>query len=224
LAQKHFNFDDEDVKIKKPSGHKASMNETQEFHFKDEDDVVSAKKPSGKRKLKKWPIVLGIFVLLIVIGIVSVYNMTKEDGPVYGDRCAGLLPITQNIKTTAIEAVKKDHNSVKSIHIETACRTVKIDIVYVGGTSARVAESIAQDAAKKLDAASGRPKATNSAFSDLFGTYNNEKQYEINFYLTAEDNASEYPIYGTKKAGSDNFNFTLASVRDQATYNKVNKK
>ena len=50
MAQKHFNFDDEDVKIKKPSGHKASMNETQEFHFKDEDDVVSAKKPSGKRK------------------------------------------------------------------------------------------------------------------------------------------------------------------------------
>ena len=50
LAQKHFNFDDEDVKIKKPSGHKASLDETQEFHFKDEDDVVTAKKPSKKRK------------------------------------------------------------------------------------------------------------------------------------------------------------------------------
>lgn len=224
MAQKHFNFDDEDVKIKKPSGHKASLDETQEFHFKDEDDVVTAKKPSKKRKLKKWPIVLGVLIIVAIIGIVSVYNMTKEDGPVYGDRCAGLLPITQNVKTAAIDAVKKDHNSVKSINIETACRTVKIDIVYVSGTSARVAESIAQDAAKKLDDAGGRPKANKSAFSDLFGTYNDQNQYEINFYLTAEDNAADYPIYGTKKAGNDNFNFTLASVRDQATYKKVNKK
>ena len=78
MAQKHFNFDDEDVKIKKPSGHKASLDETQEFHFKDEDDVVTAKKPSKKRKLKKWPIVLGVLIIVAIIGIVSVYNMTKD--------------------------------------------------------------------------------------------------------------------------------------------------
>ena len=208
------------------------------FHFDDEEDVViqtpkkkAEKKPTpkemgmkssnnSKKKIKTRYIVLGIVAVLVLAFGIYLYSALKDDGPVYGDRCEGLVTVQKSVLDDTMNEAKSKYSSIASIDIETACKQFKVDIVFNNGTSAKTAEEVSKEVVKILDSKGGQSAYEGSSYSELLNKHNGVKQYEVNFYLTG-GNDTDYPIYGTKQAGKDDIGFTLSSVKDQETTNKA---
>ncbi len=208
------------------------------FHFDDEEDVViqtpkkkAEKKPTpkemgikpsnkSKKKIKTRYIVLGIVAVLVLALGIYLYSALKDEGPVYGDRCEGLVTVQKSVLDDTMNDAKSKYSSIASIDIETACKQFKLDIVFNNGTSAKTAEEVSKEVVKILDSKGGQSAYEGSSYSELLNKHNGVKQYEVNFYLTG-GNDTDYPIYGTKQAGKDDIGFTLSSVKDQETTNKA---
>ena len=208
------------------------------FHFDDEEDVViqtpkkkAEKKPTpkemgmkpsnkSKKKIKTRYIVLGIVAVLVLAFGIYLYSALKDEGPVYGDRCEGLVTVQKSVLDDTMNEAKSKYSSIASIDIETACKQFKVDIVFNNGTSAKTAEEVSKEVVKILDSKGGQSAYEGSSYSELLNKHNGVKQYEVNFYLTG-GNDTDYPIYGTKQAGKDDIGFTLSSVKDQETTNKA---
>ena len=208
------------------------------FHFDDEEDVViqtpkkkAEKKPTpkemgmkpsnnSKKKIKTRYIVLGIVAVLVLALGIYLYSALKDEGPVYGDRCEGLVTVQKSVLDDTMNEAKSKYSSIASIDIETACKQFKVDIVFNNGTSAKTAEEVSKEVVKILDSKGGQSAYEGSSYSELLNKHNGVKQYEVNFYLTG-GNDTDYPIYGTKQAGKDDIGFTLSSVKDQETTNKA---
>lgn len=208
------------------------------FHFDDEEEVViqtpkkkAEKKPTpkemgmkpsnnSKKKIKTRYIVLGIVAVLVLALGIYLYSALKDEGPVYGDRCEGLVTVQKSVLDDTMNEAKSKYSSIASIDIETACKQFKVDIVFNNGTSAKTAEEVSKEVVKILDSKGGQSAYEGSSYSELLNKHNGVKQYEVNFYLTG-GNDTDYPIYGTKQAGKDDIGFTLSSVKDQETTNKA---
>lgn len=208
------------------------------FHFDDEEDVViqtpkkkAEKKPTpkemgmkpsnkSKKRIKTRYIVLGIVAVLVLAFGIYLYSALKDEGPVYGDRCEGLVTVQKSVLDDTMNEAKSKYSSIASIDIETACKQFKVDIVFNNGTSAKTAEEVSKEVVKILDSKGGQSAYEGSSYSELLNKHNGVKQYEVNFYLTG-GNDTDYPIYGTKQAGKDDIGFTLSSVKDQETTNKA---
>ncbi len=208
------------------------------FHFDDEEEVViqtpkkkAEKKPTPKemgiepskepkKKIQTKYIVLGIVAVLVLAFGIYLYSALKDEGPVYGDRCEGLVAVQKSVLDDTMNEAKSKYSSIASIDIETACKQFKVDIVFNNGTSAKTAEEVSKEVVKILDSKGGQSAYEGSSYSELLNKHNGVKQYEVNFYLTG-GNDTDYPIYGTKQAGKDDIGFTLSSVKDQETTNKA---
>lgn len=208
------------------------------FHFDDEEEVViqtpkkkAEKKPTPKemgiepskktkKKIQTKYIVLGIVAVLVLAFGIYLYSALKDEGPVYGDRCEGLVTVQKSVLDDTMNEAKSKYSSIASIDIETACKQFKVDIVFNNDTSAKTAEEVSKEVVKILDSKGGQSAYEGSSYSELLNKHNGVKQYEVNFYLTG-GNDTDYPIYGTKQAGKDDIGFTLSSVKDQETTNKA---
>ena len=200
------------------------------FHFDDEEEVViqtpkkkAEKKPTPKKmgiepskepkkKIQTKYIVLGIVAVLVLAFGIYLYSALKDEGPVYGDRCEGLVTVQKSVLDDTMNEAKSKYSSIASIDIETACKQFKVDIVFNNGTSAKTAEEVSKEVVKILDSKGGQSAYEGSSYSELLNKHNGVKQYEVN---------TDYPIYGTKQAGKDDIGFTLSSVKDQETTNKA---
>lgn len=244
VAKKHFSFEDDSAndlhqtRSIKPIKEESYVNDLNKEKknmtvFKDDfapqdtrpygvvhdDDDMNEEQPmktKKKFKLKIWHCVIAAMALLVVIFLVYCMIMTNESGPVYGDRCKGMLTIDKKYRTQTISTIKSKYSQVKSMDMEIACKELKIDITFESGMSTAKAKSIGEEAAKTLDGLVGRSKVSGSSYSDLFGTYKNVNQYEVDLYMTSS-NSDDFPIYGTKHVGTDSYNYTLASVKDAAS-------
>lgn len=176
-----------------------------------------------KKKLpKKLYIFLTVCAALLVAVIIYCVVVSMQKGPVYGKRCKGLVTeITESDISKAKESITSEYSDeIDSIDYEIACKQVKIDIVFTSHVDAQDAENIGEEAAIALDDAVGLDKQKNSRFSKLFGVDDDENQYEVNLYMINKDN-DDFPIYGTKTAQSEDFGYTLASVKDEESRQKA---
>ena len=213
VSKERFHFDDEEeVVIQKPKK-KAEKKPTPK-----EMGIEPSKEP--KKKIQTKYIVLGIVAVLVLAFGIYLYSALKDEGPVYGDRCEGLVTVQKSVLDDTMNEAKSKYSSIASIDIETACKQFKVDIVFNNGTSAKTAEEVSKEVVKILDSKGGQSAYEGSSYSELLNKHNGVKQYEVNFYLTG-GNDTDYPIYGTKQAGKDDIGFTLSSVKDQETTNKA---
>ena len=213
MSKERFHFDDEEVVVIQTPKKKAEKKPTPK-----EMGIEPSKEP--KKKIQTKYIVLGIVAVLVLAFGIYLYSALKDEGPVYGDRCEGLVTVQKSVLDDTMNEAKSKYSSIASIDIETACKQFKVDIVFNNGTSAKTAEEVSKEVVKILDSKGGQSAYEGSSYSELLNKHNGVKQYEVNFYLTG-GNDTDYPIYGTKQAGKDDIGFTLSSVKDQETTNKA---
>lgn len=213
VSKERFHFDDEEEVVIQTPKKKAEKKPTPK-----EMGIEPSKKP--KKKIQTKYIVLGIVAVLVLAFGIYLYSALKDEGPVYGDRCEGLVTVQKSVLDDTMNEAKSKYSSIASIDIETACKQFKVDIVFNNGTSAKTAEEVSKEVVKILDSKGGQSAYEGSSYSELLNKHNGVKQYEVNLYLTG-GNDTDYPIYGTKQAGKDDIGFTLSSVKDQETTNKA---
>lgn len=213
MSKERFHFDDEEEVVIQTPKKKAEKKPTPK-----EMGIEPSKEPKKKTQTKY--IVLGIVAVLVLAFGIYLYSALKDEGPVYGDRCEGLVTVQKSVLDDTMNEAKSKYSSIASIDIETACKQFKVDIVFNNGTSAKTAEEVSKEVVKILDSKGGQSAYEGSSYSELLNKHNGVKQYEVNFYLTG-GNDTDYPIYGTKQAGKDDIGFTLSSVKDQETTNKA---
>lgn len=212
---KHFKFDDNE-----------EFN-TQHFEFDDsqnDEQVKSVEDNSkdDKKKSKLWYLIPILAVVAILgLGVGYLIFAVNDNKPVLGNRCEGIQVISQDILQKTITKMEKN-DEIKSMNIEIFCKEVRIDLEFKKGTSLDTAKSLAKKSVKQLDKYYGHDIVSGSSYSDLFGTYENVTQYEVELYMTCSGN-KKFPVYGTKHANSDTYSWTLSSVRDKKTYKKVKK-
>lgn len=188
-------------------------------HFEEEDVEPMAKKKK-KFTWKWWHYLLIVLGVLFILFAVYIFLESNNDGPVYGKRCEGVVEISKDLTTAAIDSAKKEHSEIKDLDIEIACKQVKVDIVFEDGMKTDNAKKIAEDVVLIFDKLVGKPKEEGKTYSTLFGKIDNVSQYEVNLYLKSANN-EDFPIYGTKHVQNDEFAYTLASIRDQDSYDKA---
>lgn len=232
---KRFHFDDEDD-FQEDSYQESKIDESQEIkedtsyqqvdtNDYDEEDINDEEEAMPKKKKKFvwkwWHYLLIIFVTLMIIFAGYLFLASRNDGPVYGNRCEGVVGIPVDAKESTIDAIKKEYpDDIQNIDIEIACKQVKIDIMFKDGMDTDKAKSIAEKTAQKLDELVGKTKEDGKTYSTLFGYIDNVAQYEVNLYLYSQS-SEDFPIYATKHVQNDEFSYTLASIKDQESYQKA---
>lgn len=212
----HFHFDD--------------SNEFEKKHFEFDDsqtdeeikqtEEIDSKEPKKKKRL--WTIIIIAAILgVAALGLGYLIFSLNDNKPVLGSRCEGIQEIDQSIIDKTITKMEKNE-AIKSINIEIFCKELRVDIDFKKGTSLADAKSLAKKTVKTLDKYYGHTIASGSSYSDLFGTYENVTQYEVELYMTCSGN-KKFPVYGTKHTNTDKYSWTLSSVKDKKTYKKVKK-
>lgn len=173
-----------------------------------------------KFKWKKWHFVCIGFVVLCLMFLFYIIFASSNEGPVYGNRCEGIMEIERSHIDQTIEEIQKKHSDIQTISMEIACKQLKVDIVFKDKMNKKDAQVIAEEAVQVLDKHVGKTKDKGKTYSHLFGYENNVTQYEVNLFLESNDSA-DFPIYGTKHVQNDKFSYTYASVRDKASRDKA---
>lgn len=222
---KKFHFDDEDdiqddyqpssyledLEIKKENQTLTSIDE-EEY---DEEDLPMKKKKK-KFVMEWWHYLLILFGALIVVFGIYILILSFNNGPVYGDRCEGMQTISKDQRDSTVSTMEEKYDEIESMTLSTECRQLKLDIVFKAGMDTEDAEKIAEETVQTLDGMVGLEKADDEKYSGLFGTIDGVTQYEVNVFMTSTD-SEDFPIYGTKNVQSDDFSYTLASVKDEET-------
>lgn len=189
-----------------------------------EDTFEKESQPMAKKKKsfvwKWWHYAIIAFGVLGIAFMVYIFALSSNDGPVFGNRCEGIVTISKDLQTAASDTIKTKYSEVESITMETVCKQLKINIVYKEGMDTKKAQTIAEEAVLTLDGLVGKTKEEGKTYSTLFGKIDNVSQYEVNLYLTSQ-NSDDFPIYGTKHVQRDEFSYTLSSVKDEDSYNKA---
>ena len=227
MAQKHFSFDNDDSSVGRRSSSPKRQTKVNQGKFtftEGEKKRVNRrpidKKSKGKFKLKKWQIALIVLLVLAIGGGTLLYITGRDDGPVYGERCKGILPLSSSVLKETVTEMKSKHSSIQDMNISIQCKELRFDVKFVAGTKVATAEKIVKEAVKLVDEKAGKNSYSGSSYSELSNYSNKVRQFEANIYMTCDGN-SEFPIYGTKLAGKDSFSFTYASIKDKSTYKKV---
>ncbi|MCD7840206.1 MAG: hypothetical protein LUG46_06195 [Erysipelotrichaceae bacterium] len=230
---KKFQFDDEfddDFSDNSQKYVEENKNENSEFgedafdnvfDFNQEEEDTMAKRK--KKKKFQWHWWYYLFIIIIVLCLAfGIYIIIKSNnnGPVYGDRCEGVVSVSKDLITSTEETIEGKYDSITNLDISIECRTLHVDIQFSEGMDVDEAEDIAEETVKTLDDLVGESKEEGMTYSNLFGTIDGETQYEVNVYMTSE-NSDDFPVYGTKSVQSDEFTYTLASVTDEDSAQKA---
>lgn len=243
---KQFHFDDEDMMVEEDSldRNQSVLDEFEKIKDKQEDtqdidvipefigesvvetfeEVEEEDQSMAKKKLKFkwrwWYYIIIVFLVLVIAFAIYIFLATRNDGPVYGNRCEGIVEIPLDAKQIAVKDVKEKYSEIEDITFETTCKQLKVDIVFKDDMDTTKAQQIAEDAVQTLDSLANQSKNEGQTYSNLFGYIDNVPQYEVNFFLVSQGN-EDFPIYGTKHVSQDSFSYTLSSIRDQDSYDKA---
>ena len=211
MSHKRFTFDDsQEIKADKKSKEKTKKNKKN-------------KKDKKKRVFRIWHIFALLFVLIVGGAVAYVFVSTNNNGPVYGDRCKGILAVNKEaFSETESEIGAKPE--ISSIAITKSCRSMDIVITYKDNINSQQATAIATETLQTLDRKLGIPKTNpEDAYSEAFGFSEGRGQYNVNFRLRSEGQDQDFPIFGTKQPKVNDISFTKRSVADPETTDKVNK-
>lgn len=228
IRSEHFEFSDERPSQRKSSGpspqRPVSNNARRNYNGAANRRPTSTRRKKTKtRGIKRWQLVLLILFALVVAFTGTMIYMAREDGPVYGDRCDGQMTVKRSaIKATISEMKRRDRHLIQDFNITVQCKELKFDIAFKHNATEVQAKEVARRAVRTLDQKVGAPSYKHSKYSALFNKYNGVKQFECDFYMTCPKGNS-WPIYGTKMAGHDRFNFSDAKIKNRTSYNKAEK-
>ena len=173
-------------------------------------------KKSKKKPFKFKPvyIILIVFVICVLAFAYYLFSATNSDGPVYGNRCASMVELKDEVLTqTKDEFQNKDE--INTISIEKACRTINIEIDFVEGTTTETIQDLCHQVLLMIDEKAGYSKNNESdAYSYLFTTHDDVQQYHVNFTLRCAGN-EDFPAFATKHPQNDDISYTLSSVKNQ---------
>lgn len=233
---KRFHFDDENDEIfddeiihnyskfeEKTASHNDKMKDA--CVFDDNNSTKSEGKNAMSKKKKKfkwkwWHYLMIVLLVLVIAFSVYIFSTSRNDGPVLGSRADGVVEIDDQFKKETVESMTNKYPEIKKFNLTTIGKQVKMYIEFKDDMSTKKAKSIAEEAVLKLDKLVGRPKKDGGKYSELFGTINNIPQYEVDLILVSQNN-KDFPIFGTKHNQSDEFSYTLASIKDQDSYKKA---
>ena len=221
MMAKQFHFDDEDeLEEDYSSSYLDELENKKEgapyISIDEEDDKEDEPMKKKKKRfvMKWWHYLLILFGALAIAFIVYIAALSLHDGPVYGNRCEGMVSISKDARDATVSTMEEKYDDIESMTLSTECRQLKVDIVFKDNMSAKKAENIAEETVQTLDDIVGREKEDGKTYSDLFGTIDGVTQYEVNVFMTSAQ-SDDFPIYGTKNIQNDDFSYTLASVRDE---------
>lgn len=230
--KEHFSFGDEGPRKPRPAGSAKAQSTVKRPQMSakaqaaQKRPTVSRPRPKQKaakaKGIKKWQIVLVMILAAVVAFTGSMIYMAREDGPVYGNRCKGLVHVDKSVLTKTISEVKAKNKLINTINISIQCKEFKFDIDFNHATTEAQAKNICKSAVQTLDKNANQKSYKGSKYSVLLNKVNGVKQFECDFYLTCAKGDS-WPIYGTKMAGSDSFNFSNAKIKNRTSYNNAMK-
>lgn len=185
-----------------------------------ENTKKKTKKKSAKKKFKPIYLVPIIFILIVAVVGLSVFSSVFQDGPTFGDRCAGVTTIDSTDLDNAEKNIKQQYSSIKELSIEIVCKTIAVDITFDEGNDQTAVSEICDAILVAIDEEVGLSKSNSeSKYSDLFGTYNGKTQYHVDF--TIEGTEEIYPIFASKHPASDTINYTYNTPRDQSLVDEL---
>ena len=167
MARK-FQFDDEDDDQKdyqetshidelenmKATQNDESVTDTYEYtdeYSSEEEDIQPMAKKKKKFVWKWWHYVLIVFGVLFIAFSIYIFLESRNNGPVYGDRCQGIVEISNDLRKAAIDTAKNEHSEIQDITLEITCKQLKVDIVYKPGMKTKDAQKIAENVVQTLD-------------------------------------------------------------------------
>ncbi len=218
------------VKMNKPNSDEDKLGLDKIKEEKEIDGVTTLQLDAGKEEkmkskkmrnndLKKLGAVVLVIMVVIVAFVAWLIGSGKNDGPVYGDRCASLLSLDTAI-FDQVETTMEENVNINDVAITVDCRIIKINIDFVEGTIKDTATSLAKETLIMIDDAAGYEAVEGSSWSTLLGEYDSRGQYNVDFMLTTTNNG-DFPIFGTKMPKLDTISWTYASVKDQDTTDDV---
>ena len=77
---------------------------------------------------KWWHYVLIVFGVLFIAFSIYIFLESRNNGPVYGDRCQGIVEISNDLRKAAIDTAKNEHSEIQDITLEITCKQLKVDI------------------------------------------------------------------------------------------------
>lgn len=234
-GKKRFSFDDEvdrqDDNVVEPVLPKEEILDDKVYSDVSEDKNIKMEEPREDKKMKKkkkkfklrvWHIIGLVTLLIFGLLLTYIFMSTNNDGPVYGDRCVGLITIDENSFIT-VEQEMVAVDGIQSVDITRNCRMIDMVVTYDDYVSADDAETLALHALHILDVALGQEKENvEDPYSIAFGFANGRGQYNVNFRLRSAGENADFPIFGTKQPRIDEVSFTRASPVDPETTDRVN--
>ena len=85
-------------------------------------------KKNTNKKFKTIYLVPVIFLLIVIIVGLSVFQSLFQDGPIYGERCTGVTEIASEDVEAAESSVKAAHSTIEKLEIEVRCKTIAVDL------------------------------------------------------------------------------------------------
>lgn len=177
-------------------------------------------KKNTNKKFKTIYLVPVIFLLIVIIVGLSVFQSLFQDGPIYGERCTGVTEIASEDVEAAETAVKTAHSTIEKLEIEVRCKTIAVDLTLKSGADQTSVSEICDAVLAAIDQEVGLSKSNSeSKYSDLFGTYNGKTQYHVDFIIEGEEDI--FPIFGTKHPSSDEVAYTYNTPVNQDVVDEV---
>ena len=177
-------------------------------------------KRKTKKKFKTIYLVPVIFLLIVAVVGLSVFQSLFQNGPIYGERCAGVTEIDSKDLDAAESAISSSYSSVNDLLIEVNCKTIAVDVVLKSVTDKASVSEICDAILAEIDDQVGLSKSnSDSKYSDLFGTYNCKTQYHVDF--TIEGEGDIFPIFASKHPSSDEVNYTYNTAVNQALVDQL---
>lgn len=186
---------------------------------------TKSKKPTGKgnkKKKKSIYIALGLFVAIVAVFMFYVWSASRNHGPVYGERCAGMPEVSESAIQTTISNMKSE--DIVELEIKVECKEIDINMTMASGNDAKAASDAAKAVLLELDKNVGMTKSNEkSAYSDLLTAANetDDTKYHVDFTIKGE--GEDYPIFATKHPKHDKINFTYATAKDPDLVEKLYK-
>lgn len=182
---------------------------------------ATSKKRKGSKKLKPMYLVPVIAVAVIAVVLLIVWQISSSDGPVYGERCAGMPEISDTAISSSVDYMK-ENEKVADTNISINCKTIKIVLTMAEGATQDDAVEASKEVLAKLDETVGLSKSNSeSAYSDLVGIANGKTQYHVDFVI--KGSSEEFPIFASKHPSKDEINFTFNEARDPELVEKLHE-
>lgn len=198
--------------------------EKKEIDKKNKKAATSKKSKKGKKKKKFKPVYLVPIIFIIIVAVVMIYvwQMSRNDGPVYGDRCEGITAISETAISDTVSQVKESKKIINDLSMTVNCKTIKVTITMADGMDEEDVEDACEAVLTTLDGIVGLSKSdSNSQYSDLLGTLNGKTQYHVDF--TIKGDGDFYPVFASKHPSSDKINFTYNTTRDPELVEKLHE-